>query len=149
MPDGLAAYADLTKVATRGERRADLEQGTARIRACIGGGPEGYFWVRSEGDGLVYRAPGEEEVRLVPTAGEWAAFWATVERLGVWAWEEAYETPGICDGTHWGVTLEHDGRSLESGGDNAFPGGDGPGSGRTFAGFCRAVGRLAGGREFR
>jgi len=125
------------------------EHGTARVEAGIGNGREGYYEVRSDGDGLVYRAPDEEEVRVTPTAEGWAAFWATVERLGVWEWEESYETRGVCDGTYWGVTLEHDGKVLESHGDNGYPDGDGPHSGPQFDKFCRAVGRLAGEREFR
>ncbi len=126
------------------------EHSTARVEAGIGNGREGYYEVRSDGDGLVYQAPGNGEVRLVPTAGEWASFWATVDRLGGWEWQERYEDRRVCDGTYWAVTLEHEGRVLESTGANAYPGGDDWNEpGEAFSGFCQAVGRLVGGRTFR
>ncbi len=66
-------------------------QGAAKLQAQIGGGLEGCFEMRSHGDRPVYRALGEEEVQLPPTADDGAVFWRTFERLDVCQWAETRE----------------------------------------------------------
>jgi hypothetical protein len=122
--------------------------GADRVEASIGGYPGG-FEVEATGDLLRYR---DTERRLdatrVLSPAEWRSFWRAVDRLGVWTWERRYETPDVQDGTGWQVRLVHEGREFESEGVNGYPGSDDARTSEVFAAFCRAVGRLAGGRPF-
>ena len=88
----------------------------------------------------------ERKRRLEPTPAQWVEFWQAVEQLGVWDWQPDYTTPDVCDGTGWSLELRHAGRSVVSGGDNGYPGGDGPSYSRTspFARFLRELEKLAG-----
>ncbi len=118
------------------------------LEAFIGGYLGMSYAVAWEAGKLVYRCYGygyapETEESLVPIPADWAAFWATIEQVGVWGWEERYEPPPgvlILDGTGWSLTLRYGGRFLRSSGTNAFP----PG----FDRFCEAMSRLVGGRQF-
>lgn len=62
-----------------------------------------------------------ERVRAVPTAADWTAFWAAVERAGVRQWTGDYEAEGVRDGASWSLRLTGGGQVLESHGVNAYP----------------------------
>lgn len=100
---------------------------------------------------LRYEMRQEEEVtrRVVPSTEEWHAFWADLDRLGVWKWRREYFLP-LLDGTQWSVKLRtQDGRWCHSFGSNAFPPhGEGPEPCGAFPSFCGSVRRLLGGLPF-
>jgi hypothetical protein len=56
-----------------------------------------------------------------PHPRAWASFWRKVDAAGVWDWKPRYLDPGALDGTSWTLTLEHDGRRVQSSGSNAYP----------------------------
>ncbi len=121
------------------------------------GAAYGVWW---DGERLVYESfePGyreREQARLTPSRAQWQRFWRTMEELGVWVWEPRYGAAephepevAIQDGTHWSVTLAHEGRRIVSSGDGAAPDSADLGSSHVFGAFCQAVSRLAGGRPF-
>jgi hypothetical protein len=113
-----------------------------------------------EGRTLVYESfePGyrrREQVLLFPSHAQWRRFWRSMDRIGVWEWDEWYE-PGVRfepatvvrDGTYWSLTLAHAERAVQASGDNAAPGAGDLDESPVFARFCEAVARLAGGRDF-
>lgn len=117
----------------------------------------GVWW---DGDKLVYESfePGYETRRqllLSPSRAQWRRFWRSMDELGVWEWQSRYD-PGerfepatiIRDGTHWSLTLAHDGRDVESSGDNAGPNGRDLDDSDEFGRLCKALSRLLGGHEF-
>lgn len=78
---------------------------------------------------------------ISPSEDAWIQFWKEVDGLEIWAWNPSYQPEvQICDGTSWCVTLEREGKVLQSGGSNAGP--------STLGGFCAAVSKLAGGLTF-
>lgn len=100
---------------------------------------------------LRYRtAPGAyvwaEETLLNPDPQQWEDFWRAVDASGVWTWSREYANPGVLDGTQWSLAIRHKGRSICSGGDNAYPGADGPDYPETgsFAQFLQALRQLSG-----
>jgi hypothetical protein len=109
------------------------------------------FWDGVTNDGKLFYGkwgyPGGSELQLLePSSRELVRFWNTVDRLGVWGWDEAYELSGdisVCDGFQWSLTLAHQGKNLNSEGDNAYPDTqvydeESP----VFRAFCRAISRL-------
>lgn len=116
--------------------------------AHIGNGLDGVVAVEWDGTQLLWRFRDQEE-SVEPTPEAWVAFWRALDRLGVWRWDESYETPGVCDGTFWGVTIERGEQRVRAAGANGYPDGRGPEPGRGFRAFCKAVSTLAGGRTFR
>lgn len=117
----------------------------------------GVWW---DGGRLVYESfePGykrREQFLLSPSQAQWRRFWRSMDQIGVWEWLTRYE-PGkrfepegvVRDGTHWSLTLAHEGRRVESSGDNAGPNDCDLDESRPFGRFCNAVARLLGDREF-
>jgi hypothetical protein len=117
----------------------------------------GLWW---DGAQLVYESfangYGErEQVHIVPSNAQWARFWRTMEEIDVWSWSDRYE-PGrrfepeaqIRDGTHWSLSLQHAGRSVESAGDSVGPGPQDLAESAPFDAFAEAVSRLTGGYTF-
>lgn len=118
----------------------------------------GYFAAFSEwelrGDTLVYRAATGDpsapmtEVRTIPSADAWSAFWLDVERAGVQRWRSRYVAESIVDGEGWRTRIRAGNSVVESTGYNAYPdesGREQEGS-RTdaFAAYIEALRRLAG-----
>ncbi len=83
----------------------------------------------------------------VPDKAVWQRFDAALGRLGVWGWTQPAPSANVDSGT-WEIALLWQRRRLELSGDGSWPprGGDRPGP--EWAGFLRAVHRLAGGRGF-
>jgi hypothetical protein len=72
-----------------------------------------------------------------PTAGEWAAFWAAIEAIGVWGWDGYLATFAVCDAGEWLLELADGDRAIRSSGNgSAHP----PG----WGGFLAALGTLIG-----
>jgi hypothetical protein len=135
-----------------------------RLRISIGGhfGPS--YRVELEAGRLCYTywPPRESYTReregqrkeIEPSAKQWAAFRASLDRLGVWSWQAHYADHAVCDGTGWSVEIAYTDKAITSGGVNCFQGRDGralsiteDGKDNTFEKFCRAVASLIG-REF-
>lgn len=117
----------------------------SKLKLYIGGAPFApSYLVALQGRRLSYRArsgEGRDKKRaLAPTPEQWEEFWSALHRAGVWGWKERYPNPGIVDGTMWSIEIEHEGRSITSRGDNAFP--------KRFDAFLEAVRRLLGGLAF-
>ena len=89
-------------------------------------------------------------VALYPSQDQWDQFWRDQDASDVWHWEEYYQPAvGVCDGTYWSLELYHSGKSLNSEGSNAYPGGadehDAPKG--EFLRFLKAVQALTGIKE--
>jgi hypothetical protein len=118
----------------------------SRLKLYIGGAPFAPAYALEWRDGtLKYRARSERgkesEQELTPPAEQWERFWAALAGAGVWSWEAKYIDPRINDGTWWSVAIEHEGRSITSRGENAYPEG--------FSAFLEAVRGLLGGLTFK
>jgi hypothetical protein len=124
----------------------------------FGGASYGAWWT---GKHVVYEsfAPSYEsleQLRVLPSAAQWARFWHTLDALAVWDWGERYEpaerfepTTVVRDGVHWSLTLEHSGRRVESSGDTAGPGSNDLDESAPFTTLLDALSRLLGGCPFR
>lgn len=81
------------------------------------------------------------EADVQPTVAEWRGFWEELERLGVWEWERHYAAEGrAMEATCWSLDVEVGDRVFSSSGYDTFPEG--------FEGFCEALRKLAGERDF-
>ena len=130
-----------------------------KLELSIGGmGDHTSVVLKEEGTILYERlGPGfvpQDCAEVRPTDEEWSAFWSELERLGVWNWRRDYFNSNVCDGTQWGVKVNHAGRNIKVSGSNSYPKADGKPNRSTsptecFNMFSAAVSRLAGGREFR
>lgn len=93
----------------------------------IGGYGTGSTGVRMDGGAVVvsytpWDPSGRSEgMRTVPSAGDWAAFWAAAENAGVGRWRREYRADHIVDGTAWSLSLSGGGVVIESQGNNAYP----------------------------
>jgi hypothetical protein len=117
----------------------------------------GLWW---DGKQLVYESfvSGYEDrlqTVIAPSDAQWTRFWRTMDAIEVWSWAERYEpgarfepTAQIRDGTHWSLSLQRDGRSVQSAGDNSGPGATDLDESAPFAAFAEAVSRLTGGYAF-
>ena len=117
----------------------------------------GVWW---DGERLVYESflrgyKEREQSSMVPSSAQWSRFWRTMEEIDVWSWKNGQEqgerlepAGGTRDGTHWSLTLTHDGRSVESAGDHG-PAATDPDDSARFEAFAEAVSRLTGGYAFR
>ena len=102
------------------------------------------------------RPENERKYTVRPSPEAWTEFWRRLDEIGVWSWEGTYQTPYICDGTSWSVSLSVGERVVEAHGSNAYPASSSkkrdskspcePES--RFQAFCEAVSDLIGGREF-
>jgi hypothetical protein len=123
----------------------------------FGAASYGIWW---DGKQLVYESfvSGYEDRRQVyvsPSSAQWARFWRTMESIDVWSWKDRYEPGGrfepktlIRDGTHWSVSLQHDGRRVESAGERSARGTNKFEASGEFELFADAVSRLTGGYQF-
>ena len=99
------------------------------LRFSFGGFGTGGSTVVLDGDAVVSWStpwtwePGMriDSVRTVPTAEDWAAFWAAAEQAGVGRWRERYMAEGVVDGAGYSLRIVARGRVLESAGSNAYP----------------------------
>jgi len=132
----------------------------AELEVYLGGFAGTSYGVWWDGDQLVYESFGigyrdREELRLSPSVAQWRRFWRTVDEIDVWRWRARYEAGGrfeprsqTRDGTHWSLTLAHDGRRVESSGDSTGPDAADLDESAAFGAFLDAVSRLIGGRPF-
>ncbi|MEZ6096044.1 MAG: hypothetical protein R3C03_17775 [Pirellulaceae bacterium] len=89
---------------------------------------------------------------FVPSPVFWVDFWNSIRRIGVTNWKPHYEDSTILDGTHWKLELVWSDISILSEGSNEYPDGFGnpigsSGGSNAMDAFCRALGRLLGGKE--
>ena len=129
-----------------------------RLELFIGGYTGDSFSLRWEGERLIYEAQrygyqNGEACSIRPSRQQWQGFWRSVERAGMWTWAERYEPQDtVMDGTSWSLELDYIGRSVQSGGENAYPGTLPEHSAAAyppeFRRYLRAVSRLAGKRPF-
>ena len=100
---------------------------------------------------LRYREWGEGGLADVaiyrPDADVWRRFDAALDRLGAWRWTSP-PAAGDLDGGAWSIGLIWRGRTLEIDGLGAWPPAHATRPGPEWAGFMRAVRRLAGERGF-
>lgn len=113
----------------------ELQGGTLRYTEC----GQGYEPIRT--------------VDVTPTEAQWASFWKSCQKLGLWEWQEAYSNSAVVDGTTWSVKIELADREIVSGGSNDYPG-DENDQGyevypKKFTKFLAAVSKLADGLEIR
>lgn len=124
------------------------------LEVFVGGYMGDSYGIRWEQGTLIYEHFSDgyekkETVKLHPSTRKWKNFWTTLEKIGVWQWQELYEDQHVVDGTNWSVEIEIGGRSLSSGGSNAFPSAQNESRGQPpFDRFCHAVSLLADGRTF-
>jgi hypothetical protein len=86
----------------------------------------------------------DETVTVTPDPAAWRAFRRALEGLPEWPWQGRYDAAGG-DGVAWAINIAYaDGVVARCSGHAAYPGG----GEAAFRRFCRAVSRLAGGREF-
>lgn len=96
----------------------------------IGGYPGPYYTVTKKGKALIYSWEGRDEsdelhseiIEFYPTKAQWLEFWADVENIDIWSWDEEYVAPDAVDGTQWKLDLKFDGKSLKCTGSNKYPG---------------------------
>jgi hypothetical protein len=117
----------------------------------------GLWW---DEDHLIYESfrPGYDDrtqVSVTPSRAQWARFWKTIDKIGVWDWRNHYDAgprfeppEQIRDGTHWSLTLSRSGRGVEAAGDSAAPDAADLDDSRSFQLFVQAVSRLIGGHRF-
>jgi len=117
----------------------------------------GIWW---DGRQLVYESfvngyEDRRQVYLAPSRTQWARFWQTMDGIDVWGWKDRYEPGGrfepaslVRDGTHWSVSLQHDGRRVESAGERSMKGSSAFEDSGEFEVFAEAVSRLTGGYRF-
>jgi hypothetical protein len=100
---------------------------------------------------LRYRAWGEsgiDDVAIFAAGDEaWERFRRALDRSRVWEWTSP-PASGTLDGLAWTISLLWDGRSVDIDGVGAFPPSGTSRPGPEWAGFVRAVRRLAGNRGF-
>ena len=129
------------------EGEPDPYDALTSIEASIGGGPGPLYVVTidmvtgrvswtCQGYG---RAAPTPLTKQLGTA-ERRAFEEKLRAIDPLRWEASYDTPGVCDGTVWAVTLTTGNRTTERTGRNAYP--------RTWERFRRLIERTAG-RTFR
>lgn len=92
-----------------------------------------------------------ETVTVAPAA--WTAFCRELDTAGAWQWKPSYVDGSVHDGTSWSFEITVDGKSMKSGGYNAWPGGSvssppAPGGDVSFSTWLHAVSTLVGGRAF-
>jgi hypothetical protein len=105
------------------------------------------FWNKSH---ALIREP-SKTLRCTPDEDGWRSFWAAMDRIDVWNWKKNYEPEGmtVLDGTQWHLELRHNGRTIRTKGDNAYPGGYNCdfSADSAFGQFLAALGELTGRKE--
>ncbi|HYG35487.1 MAG TPA: hypothetical protein VEC99_11915 [Clostridia bacterium] len=81
------------------------------------------LWYRA---GVLFRELPSREVSCTPSPDRWRRFWQDLDRVGVWNWKPDYTDPNVLDGSGWHLEIKHAGRELKTGGDNGYPGANGP-----------------------
>jgi hypothetical protein len=115
-----------------------------KLTISIGGFMGSSYRVEWDGESLIYTKfsdgyePDGDPESIQPTEAQWKRFWKFLGKCS--AWDERYESDGVCDGTSWLIEAEKDDFRLSSSGSNAFP--------EDFQTFLREVKRLIGGRTF-
>lgn len=128
----------------------------AQFEISIGGYLGKSYSLELQGNALRHTECGQgykpiRTIDVTPTKAQWANFWKSCQKVGLWSWEERYNAEDVVDGTQWAVRIDLDDRVLVSSGSNDYPGADRyqdydpypP----PFSRFLKAVSRLAGGLE--
>jgi len=55
------------------------------------------------------------------TASQWRVFWAMLNYIKAWSWEQSYWNADVLDGTSWRLKIKYRSKNLESHGTNAYP----------------------------
>jgi hypothetical protein len=115
----------------------------ARFVVTIGGFAAPHYEVRWIGRRLRYRnyeiGSHDSHAKVVPTAQQWQEFWASMDRIGVWDWQQRYDNPYVVDGIQWEIDLSDGVRRVRCFGSNKYPGGRNLERGRPFRQFLAAV----------
>lgn len=110
---------------------------------------DGQLCYKAFGRGYKPKRTKSKEPYPAPSKADWQEFWDKLDRIGVWDWKTHYSEPGVTDGTSWSVEIDYNGRKLETGGSNAYPGqSDESGYSPEFEAFLKAVQKLIGGMDF-
>lgn len=141
----------LARASIRVSNRVGLPE---HFLAAIGGWDGDSFEVRLDGGRLLYEW-GEGATRygtpevVDPGPEAWEEFRKALDALGIGRWDARYESPGILDGTSWGVEMDWGDLHVRSSGSNNYPGGDSAcEQGGVFRRWCELVSRLIGGKRF-
>jgi uncharacterized protein (TIGR03067 family) len=88
----------------------------------LGAGDESLTW---DGEALQYEVSKSvtQKTRktLKPSEAAWKGFWKKLDEAQVWKWHDSYEYPGIRDGVHWMLQIEHQDKKATSLGRNGYP----------------------------
>lgn len=100
--------------------------------------------------GAVFRQSPDRQFQCTADAFAWNRFWQRVEQIGVWNWKSDYRDPNVQNGLKWELEIRYGPRALKTGGQNRYPGNEGPRlkSESEFGQFLAAVHALAGVSEF-
>ncbi len=115
------------------------------FEAWIGGPLGPSYKVALEGSSVVYEVYEQDYVlhnreTVKPSSAQWSRFLHRLDEIGVWRWQEEYDTTDPHDETNWSLSLSHHGRHVVSRGEGQYA----PG----FVDYLRAVRDLLGGRQF-
>lgn len=121
------------------------------FEAYIGGWGGPSYRVNCIDGTLQYTSMGnpQENAAIVPSPESWNKFWVSLDSINVWIWQERYDNPDICDGTHWEIKIEIGNRRVVSSGSNAYPPKGSSSESRNFKAFCKAVSALVEGKAFK
>ena len=121
------------------------------VRAAIGGFGGPSYSIEWTGAHVIYERWEYDErtawAKTVPTDRDWARFFAKCDELGVWGWQQVYDSSAV-DGTSWEIEIESEFASVHSSGNQAFPPDGDSEVSQEFTVFCRALSNLAGGTPF-
>lgn len=84
---------------------------------------QGSHVVTKQGDDLSLKYDNEKVAYTATLTDEdWVEFWKNVSSAGIWNYDAKYENHDVLDGITWGLGAVHAGRTVKSGGLNAYPG---------------------------
>jgi len=117
----------------------------------IGGffGPS--YKISLKGSELQYtnRTHSADNAIIAPSPEAWERFWASMDLIHAWVWQNNYDDPDILDGTQWKIKIHVGSKHLVSSGSNAYPPKGASNVSRDFRAFCKAVSVLLDGRIFK
>lgn len=60
-------------------------------------------------------------LEIEPAKEQWIEFWKKIDEIGIWNWNEDYDTADFLDGIEWRIKIVLGDRKIESCGSNAYP----------------------------
>src|SRR3974390_1588113 len=99
--------------------------------------------------GFVFKEKPSCQLECTPDPQHGAHFWRDLDRSGVWSWKPEYPNPDFLHGKGWQLEIARDGRTLNSKGDNGYPGPRGAGNAASspFGQLIAALRALSGIKE--